>query len=68
VLQSLKERGVLEQILNSLNTKGDRVINNDTTTMLASKSSKRFLHIKLMGGKAFLDFVEEEKVRHNRCI
>jgi hypothetical protein len=59
----LKERGVIEQIINSLNTKVERSsISDDSATALASKMSKRFLHLKMMGGKAFLDFVEEERV------
>jgi len=72
VIKSLRERGILEQIISSLdNQKNKAAVNGETQPQnfatqalpmqLATNNGqqKRLLHMKLLGGKAFLEFAAE---------
>ena len=67
VLQSMRERGILEQVINTLNGQGNRAsIKDDVASSLLLKNNKqllknkRLLHLKILGGKAFLEFPDEQ--------
>ena len=78
VFQALRQKGVLEQVIHTINGQGNRasVSNNDlisnptiapvspATPQLHNLKNKKFLHFKLLAGKAFLEQPDEENVCH----
>ncbi|KAF0975031.1 hypothetical protein FDP41_005784 [Naegleria fowleri] len=67
VLQSLKERGVVEEIIKSLHshTNKSSVFNKDAqvSSLLGKRDLKKnkILHLRLVGGKAFMEYDDNVK-------
>ncbi|KAL9642610.1 hypothetical protein ABK040_009690 [Willaertia magna] len=68
VLQSLKERGVIEDIIKSLHSHTNKssilnkeVLSSNNLLFSSKNKSNKLLHFKLIGGKAFMEFDDEVK-------
>lgn len=61
---AMKEKGVLEKIINTLNDQRNRASflhekMISRATLMNFTGNKRLLHVKLLGGKAFFDNLNE---------